>query len=297
MFIKNGPLTPEELASQDVKWRAYLERLEKLPNNVVREWLDVEYPLEDPAVRLAWGLALRLPRKLDDRMARRTERARSKLNREPAFRAEIQRLLPLLTTEEQPHFPDGNPLTPLWEAGWEMDERDRRSDIADREGRRFAADHPFPYIAPEDVVVALVETLNQHLSGPKLSFVGRTEREPAAIYVNPLRDRDLKAPVGPGRILVDVTDLSSDDLTALAPVLAKLQARLGYTKQRGRQYEGNAEQMAFVHQLRTSTSGRGRKWTWKQIRDRFHKKFGEDVAEATLKQRYAAWQRWNESNA
>jgi hypothetical protein len=180
-----------------------------------------------------------------------------------------------------------------------MDERFRRSDIVDREGRQFAADHPFPYLAPEDVVVALVETLNQHLPGPKLFLPGRVgsiEGELGAIYVNPLPDTDLTAPVGPGRILVDVTDLSSDDLTALAPVLAKIQARLGYTKQRGRQHEGNAEQMAFVHQLRTSTTGRGKKWTWKQVRDKFHQRFGEDVSEATLKQRYAAWQRWNESN-
>jgi hypothetical protein len=294
MFIKHGPLTPEELARHDVEWPAYLERLEKLPQDVLRAWRDVK----DADIQLAWGLALRLPRKLDDRLARRAARARSKLNRDPAFRAEVQRLLALLVTDERPDFPVGHPLTPLEKTIWEMDEGFRRSDIVDREGRQFAADHPFPYLAPEDVVVALVETLNQHLSGPKLflpGLFGRIEGELGAIYVNPLPDTDLRAPVGPGRILVDVTDLSSDDLTALAPVLAKVQARLGYTKQRGRQYEGNAEQMAFVHELRTSPTGRGKTRTWKQVRDMFHKKFGEDISEATLKQRYLAWQRWNES--
>jgi hypothetical protein len=178
-----------------------------------------------------------------------------------------------------------------------MEESHRRGDIVYREGRRFAADHPFPYIAPDAVVAALVEALNEHLPGPPVpppSLMGHADGEPAAIYVNPLPDTDLTAPVGPGRILVDVTDFSSQDLTALAPVLAQVQARLGYTKQRGRYYEGNAEQMAFVHHLRTSTTGRGKRLTWKRARDAFHKQFGEDISEATLKARYATWRRVTE---
>jgi hypothetical protein len=54
---------------------------------------------------------------------------------------------------------------------------------------------------------------------------------------------------------------------------------------------GNAEQMAFVHHLRTSTTDSGKKWTWKQVTNEFYKKFGEDLSEHTLVQRYRTWQR------
>jgi hypothetical protein len=180
---------------------------------------------------------------------------------------------------------------------WDDDQK-RRAEVIHRGGYQFATDHQFPYISHEAVVVALVDAVNKRLPGPAMPrpYTARLNNDGApTIYVNPLPDTEVSAPVGPGRILVDLTNASYEDLTALAPVLAKVQGRLGYTKQRGRQYEGNAEQMAFVHQLRTSTTGRGKKWTWKQVRDKFQEKFQEDLSEATLMQRYKAWQRWNES--
>jgi hypothetical protein len=269
-----------------------MARLERLPQAIVRKWLDVS----GAASELASGRALALPQKADARSARRAERARSKLNRDPAFRAEVQRLLAIVVTDELAHYPSADPLTPLWEAIREAEESSRRGEIVYREGRQFAAEHPFQYITPDAVVAALVDAINQHLPGPRVPpprLMGRADREPAIIYVNPLRDTDLTAPVGSGRILVDVTDLSYDDLTALAPALATVQARLGYTKQRGRHYEGDAEQMEFVHQLRTTPTGRGKQRTWKQVRDMFHKQFDEDISEATLKVRYGTWQRVN----
>jgi hypothetical protein len=295
-MINDRPLTTEEVARFQADLNAYLARVRAMPEEIRRTWPEVRRADCD----LAMGQAIALPQKEDERSARRTKRAVGKLHREPAFQAEVKRLAALVGPSK-PH-PSESDLgrNPGCIADW-LSSEDERVQIVHRESHQFAIDHQFPYIARAAVVVALVDAVNQCFPGEGVvppPFTARFDNQGAlTIYVNPLPDTDVSAPVGPGRILVDLTDASYDDLTALAPVLAEVQARLGYMKQRGRQYEGNAEQMAFVHELRTSTSGRGRKWTWKQIRDKFHKKFGENVAEATLKQRYLAWQRWNESTA
>ena len=53
------------------------------------------------------------------------------------------------------------------------------------------------------------------------------------MFVNPLADADLSAPVPPGHILVDLTYATSEDLQALGPTLAEVQRRLRYQKRAG----------------------------------------------------------------
>jgi hypothetical protein len=175
-------------------------------------------------------------------------------------------------------------------------------EFANRESHQFPAEYRFPYMAPDEVESVLKATLTERITrearAPFVDAPPAIEESLNAsltFYVNPLGDRDLVAKVAPGHLLVDLTHASYDDLQALAPVLTDIQARLGYKKQRGRQYEGNPQQMEFVHQLRTTPTGRGKPRTWKRVRDAVHAKFGEDISENTLKQRYRTWLRSNTS--
>jgi hypothetical protein len=109
------------------------------------------------------------------------------------------------------------------------------------------------------------------------------------VFVNPLPDQDLSLSVSPGRILVDVTHASSDDLAALATLLSDVQARLDYRKMRGRPPELNEEQMTFVHDLRTTPTGRAKLRSWHTVVRLFNARFTQDISETTLKQRYRRW--------
>jgi hypothetical protein len=87
-----------------------------------------------------------------------------------------------------------------------------RYGTAYRECQQFAVAQRFPFIASEEVVVVLMEAVEQRLaqaSGTLPEDATEDTEEDGdstfTLYLNPLADRNLKAPVAPGHILVDLT--------------------------------------------------------------------------------------------
>jgi hypothetical protein len=177
-----------------------------------------------------------------------------------------------------------------------LEREQERSETITRECRAFAANARLPYAPAPDIAWIMSEVLSHPWQGEERDLVQAlvTEyRGPAPVfYLNPLSDGDLGLKVPPGRILVDVTIASSDDLSDLARPLTELQALLGYAKQRGRtpdDDEEHEEQMAFIHAMRTSRTGRGKTLSWQRVTQAFNKRFDQDIGEGTLKQRYKRW--------
>jgi hypothetical protein len=244
--------------------------------------------------------------------------ALAKLVRETSFKAEVDRIIELVGPAEPDrwqvaHAPSpGPPLGPLgsefpdqvldWSERLTPDEFPdqwehflQRRKVVRRESRAFAERVRFAYISPIAVAWVMWEVLTQYpplqLGDVPQALAERYAGPLPMFIVNPLTDRDLSLSVHPGHILVDLTHASFDDLTALAGPLRDLQARLGYRKQSGRRPEVNEEQMTFVHTLRTTPTGRGKVRTWHQILKLVNDRFGEDISEPTLKQRYATWKK------
>ena len=221
-------------------------------------------------------------------------RALEQLTKEPAFRAEYHRLLEVLGPAEPwptgfaeagpppqerfgpiPPFewnePDMEDLKRRWEEQRRMgdaglrawNERRRRRRASLREASKaFTATVRFVDINPSAVAWVLETALSRTDIRGIADVPGTLAPEYAGplpmFYFNPTADRDLSVAIRPGRIFVDLTHASADDLAALAGSLSDLQARLGYRKPRGRQRKPNNEQMEMVHTLRTSPTGRGK---------------------------------------
>ena len=174
---------------------------------------------------------------------------------EPIVQAAVRRILVVAGPAEP--LPSGadDAARRSWAEGSE-----RRKEIIWEEAERFAATHRFSYISPDGASALLFRLLvglapDEDGKLPR-SIRMRTLHDVSAIFVNPLADGDLSAPVPPGHILVDVTHATAEDLRLLASTLASVQRRLRYEKQAGGRPRGGTlwTREAFLEELPLATA-------------------------------------------
>jgi hypothetical protein len=201
-------------------------RLMVIPPDIATEWP------ETTRIELAGGKAVRLQPPTSARDEERYSQATTRFCEEPIVQEAVRRILVVAGAAEP--YPSGadDAARRSWSEGL-----DRRTAIISEESERFAATHRFSYISPDGVSALLFRllvglALDEDGALPR-SIRMRTIHDVPAIFVNPLTDGDLSAPVPPGHILVDVTHATAEDLRLLASTLASVQRRLRYQKRAG----------------------------------------------------------------
>ena len=211
--------------------------------------IETEWP-ETTRSELAGGKAVRLQPQTSARDEKRCFQATSRFFQESIVQEVVRRILVVAGPAEP--FPSGadDATRRSWTEGL-----DRRNEIIREEAERFAATHRFSYISP-DSASALLFRLLVGLAPDEDGKLPRSIRVRAlhdvpVIFVNPLADGDLSAPVPPGHILVDVTHATAEDLRLLASTLASVQRRLRYEKQAGGRPRGGTlwTQEEFLEEL------------------------------------------------
>lgn len=185
-------------------------RVRDIPPEIATRWPGVR------RVSLALGAAIRISLTMSQRETKRRQKAASRLVQEPVVQKAARHTAAIAARAD--HWPEGR------------DRDEWRRLTFEGEAQRFATAHHFPYLSPRDVA----QVLAAHFAA-----VYREEDGPLpisggpAIFVNPLADAELSAPVPPGHILVDLTYATTEDLQAIGPALREMQRRLLYHHQGG----------------------------------------------------------------
>jgi hypothetical protein len=211
--------------------------------------IETEWP-ETIRIELAGGKAVRLQPPTSARDEKRCFQATPRFFEEPIVQEAVRRILVVAGPAEP--FPSGadDAAHRSWAEGM-----DRRNEIIREEAERFAATHRFSYISPDGASALLfrllVELAPDEDGELPRSIRMRTLHDVPVIFVNPLADGDLSAPVPPGHILVDVTHATAEDLRLLASTLASVQRRLRYQKRAGGRPRGGTlwPREAFLEEI------------------------------------------------
>jgi hypothetical protein len=269
-----------------------ISQAENTPTDNVRAVSD-DWPEATPEglAAVTEGGALFLPTQLTATDAPghgRSQEAVNRLGRDPEFREAVNdlvgRFARAMPTPSMVVDADGDLATASEDHAWIW------AGTLTAAANDFARRRRFPLLTHLDVCMLLFQAVTQALSSGYTGTV-RFRGSTPLVYINPFDDRTVTLTLPPRTLVVDMTCSTSDDLDELKTVLTGVQRRLGYKKLTGRRALRDEGVMQFVHKMKTRRTGRGSLLSWSAVTERVNTRFGSDLDEHVLKQRYSVWKK------